>query len=69
MIEEKNVASSSRPKKSKFPEDVKSFSNLRRSSHRPTHQFDFSNTIDDPIEVEEKEDPSKDSEQGLAFGE
>ena len=69
MVEEKNVASSSQPKKPKLFEDVRNSSNLWWSSRRPTHQFDFSNTADDPIEVEEVEDPSEDSEQGSAFGE
>ena len=69
MTEEKNVASSSQPKKPKLSKDVRNSSNLWWSSRRPAHQFDFSNTVDDPIEVEEVEDPSEDSEQGLAFGE
>ena len=43
--------------------------NLRRSSCWLVHQFEFSNTVDDPIEVEEMEDPSKSSEQESAFGE
>ena len=64
MVEEKNVASNSRPKKSKFPKDVKNSSKLRRSLRRPAHQFDFSN---DPIRVEEVEDSSKDREKGSAF--
>ena len=34
-----------------------------------THQFNFSNTIDDPIEIEEVEDLYEDSEQGSAYGE
>ena len=36
---------------------------------RPTHQFEFSNTVDDPIEIKEVEDPSEDSKQGSACGE
>ena len=44
-------------------------SNLRYFLHRPTHQFDFSNTIDDSIEVEEVEDPSESSEQESTIGE
>ena len=69
MAEENNVASSSRPKKPKSFEDVRNSSNVRWSSCRPTHQFVFSNTVDDPIKVEEMEDPSKDSEQRSAYGE
>ena len=69
MTEEKKIASRSRPKEPNLSEDVRSSSNLRRSSHRLAHQFDFSNIVDDPIEVEEVEDPSEDSDQGLAFGE
>ena len=63
MVEEKNIASSSRPKKFKFPENVRTPSNLRHYSRRPVHQFDFSNTVNDPIKVEEMEDPFKSSEQ------
>ena len=48
---------------------MKNFSNLRRSLRIPSHQFDFSNTVDDPIEIEEVEDPSKECEKGLACGE
>ena len=48
---------------------MRNSSNLQRSSHRLAHQFDFSSIVDDPIEVEEVDDPSEDSEQGLAFGE
>ena len=69
MVKEKNVASNSQPKKSKLFEDVRNSSNLRRSSRRPAYQFDFSNIVDDPIEVEEVEDPSENSEQGLAYEE
>ena len=43
---------------------MKNSSNLRQLSRTPTYQFDFSNTIDDPIEIEAIEDPSEDSEQG-----
>ena len=45
---------------------MRNSSNLRRSLRRLGHQFDFSNTVDDPIEIE---DPSEDSEQGSACGE
>ena len=69
MAEEENIASSSRLKKSKLLKDVKNSSNLWRSSCIPAHQFDFSNTINDPIKVEEVEDPSESSEQGSTFGE
>ena len=69
MAKEKKTISSSRPKKPKLSKDVKNSSNLRRLSRRPAHQFDFSNTIDDPIEIEEVEDPSEDSEQGSAYEE
>ena len=69
MAKEKKTISNSRPKKPKFYKDVKNFSNLRRSSRIPSHQFDFSNTVDDPIEIEEVEDPSEESEKGLACGE
>ena len=44
-------------------------SNLRRSSWRPVYQFEFSNTVDDPIEVEEMENPSESSEQASNFEE
>ena len=67
MAEEKKTTSSSQPKKLKFFEDVRNYSNLRRLSRRPAHRFDFSNTVDDPIKVEEVEDPSEDSEQGPAY--
>ena len=50
MAKEKKTIFNSRPKKPKFSEDVKNSSNLRRSSCRPAHQFDFSNIVDDPIE-------------------
>ena len=36
---------------------------------RLAHHFDFSNTVDNLIEVEELEDPSKSSEEGSTFGE
>ena len=68
MAEEKKATSSSRSKKPNLSEDVRSFSNLRRSSCRLAYQFDFSNTVDDPIEVEEVKDSSKDCEQGSAYG-
>ena len=48
--------------------DVRNFSNLRQSSRKLAHQFDFSNIVDDPIEVKEVEDPSQDNEQGSAYG-
>ena len=38
-------------------------------SSKPAHQFDFSNTYDDLIEIEEVKDPSEDSEQGSTYGE
>ena len=66
---EKNIASSSQPKKSKLLEHVRNSSNLRRSSRRPVHSFDFSNYVDDLIEVEEMDDPSETSDQGSTFGE
>ena len=69
MTEEKNVASSCWPKKSKLLEDVRNSSNLRRSSHWLIHQFDLFNTIDDPIKIEEMEDPYESRENELAFGE
>ena len=68
MADEKNIASNSRLKKPELPEYVRYSSNLRQSSCRPAHH-DFSNTVDDPIEVEKVENPSKNSEQGSAFGE
>ena len=33
------------------------------------HQFDLSNTVDDPIENEKVEDPSKGGNQGSTYGE
>ena len=63
MAEEKNITSSSRPKKTKLPENVRTLSNLRRSSCQPVHQLVFSNNVDDPIKVEEMEDPYESSEQ------
>ena len=69
MAKEKKTISNSQPKKPKFSEDVKNFSNLRQSLRRPTNQFDFSNTVDDPIKIEEVEDPYEESEQGSACGE
>ena len=62
MTKENKITSSSRPKKPKLSKDVKNSSNLRESSCTPTYQFDFSNTVDDPIEIKEVEDPSEDSE-------
>ena len=69
MAKEKKTTSSSWSKKPKLFEDVKSSSNLRLSLHKLAHQFDFSNPVDDPIEIEEVEYPLEDSEQGLACGE
>ena len=69
MAKEKNIASNSRSKKSKLLEDVRNPSTLQRFSRRPAHQFDFSNTIDNPIEVEEVEDPSERSEDDSTFRE
>ena len=69
MAKEKKTNSGSRPKKPKFSKDLKNSSNLWCSLRRPVHQFDFSSTVDDPIEIEEVEDPPKDSEQGSAYGE
>ena len=66
MAKEKKTTSNSQPKKPNLFEDVRNSSNLQWSSLRPAHQFDFSNTIDD--EIKEVEDPSKDSEQGSAYG-
>ena len=68
MIEEKKTTSSGQPKKPKLSKDLRNSSNLRRLSHRPTDQFDFFNTVEYPIEVKEVEDPSKDTEQGSAYG-
>ena len=48
---------------------MRNSSNLRRLSRRPAHQFDFSNTVDDPIEIEEVKYPFEDSEEGSACGE
>ena len=59
MVEEKNIASSSWPNKLKLLENVKTSSNLRCSLHLSVHQFEFSNIIDNPIEVKEMEDPSE----------
>ena len=67
--EEKNVAFSSQLKKDKLSKYVRNSSNLWRSSRKLAHRIDFSNIVDDPIEVEEVEDPSEDSEQGSTFGE
>ena len=53
MEKEKKTISNSRPKNPKLYEDVRNSSNLWRSLRRLTHQFDFSNTVDDPIEIEE----------------
>ena len=52
MAEQNNMSSNSRAKKPKLLEHVRTPSNLRRSSRWPVHQFDFSNTVDDPIKVE-----------------
>ena len=49
MVKEKKTTSNCRPKKPKLSENVRNSSNLRWSSHKPTHLFDFSNTIDDPL--------------------
>ena len=57
------------PQKSKLPTDVRNSSNLRHFSRRPAHQFDFSNTVHDPIKVEEVEDPFESNEKGLNFRE
>ena len=69
IAKEKKPTSSSWPKKPKLYEDVRSSSNLQPSSCRPSHQFDFSNIVDDPIEIEEVEDPPEDNEQGSVCGE
>ena len=69
MAKQKNVASSSWPKKSKLPKDRKTPSHLQRYSCRLTHHFDFSNYVDDHIDFEEMEDPSKSSDDSSAFGE
>ena len=69
MAKEKKTTSSSQLKKTKILEDVRNSSNLWQSSHRPVHRFDFSNTVDNPIEIEEVEDPFEDSEEGSACGE
>ena len=68
MTKEKKTTSSGQLKKPKLFEDVRNFSNLRWSLLIPTHQFDFSNTVNDPIEIEEVEDHSEDSEKGSACG-
>ena len=68
MAYEKKTTSSNRLKKPKIYEDVRNYSNLRWSSCKPAHPFDFSNTVGDPIEAEEVEDPSKDSERGSTYG-
>ena len=69
MVKEKKTTSSSRPKKSKLSEDVRTSSNLWSSSRRLAHHFDFSSIVDDPIEIEEVEDPYEDNEQGWTCGE
>ena len=43
-------------------------SNLRRSSRQIVHRLEFSNTINDPIEVEEMGNTPESSEQGFAYG-
>ena len=68
MAEDKNIASNSRPKKPNLPKNVRTPSNVRCSSLRLANQFYFSNTIDNPIEVEEMEDPSESSKQESTFG-
>ena len=49
----KKPTSSNRLKKPKLDSfnivDMRNSSNLRRSLRKPAYQFDFSNTIDDPI--------------------
>ena len=69
MAKDKKTTSSSRLKKLKLSKDVRNSSNLRWSSSRLAHQFNFSNTVDDPIKIEEVEDPSEDSKQGSVYGE
>ena len=69
MAKKNIVASTSQPKKPKLPEIVEIHSNLRRSSHRMVHRIEFSNTANDPIEVEEMGNLSESNEQGSAFGE
>ena len=69
MAEKKNIGSSSWPKNSKLLKNVRTPSNLRDSLCRSVHQFEFSNTVDDLIEVEEMEDPSESSEQESTFRE
>ena len=63
MAKEKNITFNSWPKKPKFLENMRTPSNLQRSSCQLVNQFDLSNTVDDPIEPEEMGDPSKSSEQ------
>ena len=69
MANEKKTTSNSQPKNPNLSEDVRNSSNLRWSSRKLAHQFDLSNTVDDPIEIEEVEDPSEDNEQGSTYGE
>ena len=69
MAMEKKTIPNSRLKKPKLYEDVRNSSNLRKLLCKPAHQYYFSNTVDDPIEIEEVEDPSENSEQGSACGE
>ena len=69
MAEGKNIASNSRPKNPMLPKNVRNYSNLQCSLCRPVPQFDLSNTVGDPIEVEKMEDPFESGEQESAFGE
>ena len=59
MAKEKIVASTSQPKKPKLFETVKVPSNLRRFFAPDVHLIDFFNTANNPIEVEDMENPSK----------
>ena len=69
MAKKNIIASTSRPKKPKLPEILEIHSNLRRSSHQMVHRIEFSNTANDPIEVEEMGNLFESNEQGSTFGE
>ena len=69
MAKEKKTIFNSLPKNPMLFEDVKNSSNLQKWSSRPSYKFDFSNIVDDPIEIEEVEDPPEDSEQWSAYRE
>ena len=69
MAKEKTATLTNRPKKPKLLETVNIPSNPRRSLCQMVHRFEFSNTANNLIEVEEIRNPSKINKHDLAIEE